>query len=433
MGPHHFCTPTTTDGPLGKASPSSLARVRAPSTTSFMHCCPTAARSAWSGRLPGVLERPVRLDWTAAARGPAAAHRIHLDGRVGTAAQLAAALRPWPMLVFEITQSATSVSDGEWLAYVPGRGFTAASSRCTATSSSAKTPTRSACPRTQRRGVRRTAWPNCSARPGTPATRAVPPGRRRRPGHAAAPSGRLRIAGTGRSDEHGARCQTYRCRHAAADEMHGRRAVWGQRRSPFPPQAVTVRPAHTPVAGLAAVRPVRLAHGVEPKPFAVHRGALRVVVVAGTRTRRSWSTTAGIRARPDRRWPPGWVPVATSPLRREVLRPHHQVDRPHRPAATRSRGAGGSRGWSPCRRLPTVCPTLSPKQLHSMRASSWAWRTAASSAGSASATMQRHPAMTTVELRRGGCGWARSRSRTASVLVAPTDAALAQLEMVGSA
>jgi hypothetical protein len=38
-------------------------------------------------------------------------------------ARLAASLRAWPMLVFEITENATSVSDGERLAYIPGRGF----------------------------------------------------------------------------------------------------------------------------------------------------------------------------------------------------------------------------------------------------------------------------------------------------------------------
>jgi len=42
---------------------------------------------------------------------------------VGTAARLAASLRAWPMLVFEITEDATSATDGERLAYVPGRGF----------------------------------------------------------------------------------------------------------------------------------------------------------------------------------------------------------------------------------------------------------------------------------------------------------------------
>jgi len=45
------------------------------------------------------------------------------SGKPGTGARLAAALRPWPMLVFEITEDGTSASDGERLAYVPGRGF----------------------------------------------------------------------------------------------------------------------------------------------------------------------------------------------------------------------------------------------------------------------------------------------------------------------
>jgi hypothetical protein len=44
-------------------------------------------------------------------------------GPVGTAARLAASLRAWPMLVFEVTEEGTSASDGERLAYVPGRGF----------------------------------------------------------------------------------------------------------------------------------------------------------------------------------------------------------------------------------------------------------------------------------------------------------------------
>jgi hypothetical protein len=44
-------------------------------------------------------------------------------GAIGMAARLAASLRAWPMLVFEITEDGTAVTDGERLAYVPGRGF----------------------------------------------------------------------------------------------------------------------------------------------------------------------------------------------------------------------------------------------------------------------------------------------------------------------
>jgi len=102
------------------------ARNAVPNTTGvvFLHCCPTALAPHVEWALAGVLERPVRLEWTGQ---PVAPQHLRTEltwtGRVGTGAQLAAALRPWPMLVFEITQSATSVSDGERLAYVPGRGF----------------------------------------------------------------------------------------------------------------------------------------------------------------------------------------------------------------------------------------------------------------------------------------------------------------------
>jgi hypothetical protein len=98
----------------------------APNTTGvvFMHCCPSALAPHVEWALAGALGSPVRLEWTAQ---PAAPSHLRAEatwtGPVGTAARFAAALRAWPMLVFEITESATSVSDGERLAYVPGRGF----------------------------------------------------------------------------------------------------------------------------------------------------------------------------------------------------------------------------------------------------------------------------------------------------------------------
>ena len=74
--------------------------------------------------LAGVLGCPARLQWTGQ---PAAPTHLRADavwtGAIGTAAKLAASLRAWPMLVFEITEDGTSASDGERLAYVPGRGF----------------------------------------------------------------------------------------------------------------------------------------------------------------------------------------------------------------------------------------------------------------------------------------------------------------------
>ncbi len=90
----------------------------------FLHCCPAAIAPHVEWALAGVLGRPARLQWTSQPAAPA-----HLRaeaawvGRIGTAAGLAASLRAWPMLVFEVTEDATSASDGERLAYVPGRGF----------------------------------------------------------------------------------------------------------------------------------------------------------------------------------------------------------------------------------------------------------------------------------------------------------------------
>lgn len=90
----------------------------------YLHCCPSAVAPHVEWALAGVLGRPVRLQWSAQ---PAAPSHLRAEavwtGPVGSAAALAASLRAWPMLVFEITEDGTSMSDGERLAYVPGRGF----------------------------------------------------------------------------------------------------------------------------------------------------------------------------------------------------------------------------------------------------------------------------------------------------------------------
>jgi hypothetical protein len=90
----------------------------------FVHCCPAAIAPHVEWALAGVLGHPTRLQWTGQ---PVAPSHLRAEaawtGPIGTAARLAAALRAWPMLVFEITEDGTSASDGERLAYVPGRGF----------------------------------------------------------------------------------------------------------------------------------------------------------------------------------------------------------------------------------------------------------------------------------------------------------------------
>ena len=85
-----------------------------------------------------VLGRPVRLSWTGQPAAPGALRAECVDRPGGTGGRLAAALRAWPMLVFEITEDGTSGSDGERLAYVPGRGFHRRRSAPTATSWSAR-------------------------------------------------------------------------------------------------------------------------------------------------------------------------------------------------------------------------------------------------------------------------------------------------------
>jgi hypothetical protein len=90
----------------------------------YLHCCPSALAPHVEWALAGVLASPVRLEW---AGQPAAPQHLRAEaewiGAIGTAGRLAAALRTWPMLIFEVTENATSVTDGERLAYVPGRGF----------------------------------------------------------------------------------------------------------------------------------------------------------------------------------------------------------------------------------------------------------------------------------------------------------------------
>src|SRR3954463_7389763 len=90
----------------------------------FLHCCPSAIAPHVEWAIAGVLGRPARLQWTGQPVAPQHLRaQADWSGPVGSAAKLAAALRAWPMLVFEITEDGTSASDGERLAYGPGPGF----------------------------------------------------------------------------------------------------------------------------------------------------------------------------------------------------------------------------------------------------------------------------------------------------------------------
>src|SRR5438046_1443888 len=87
-----------------------------PGTTGvvYLHCCPAAIAPHVEWALAGVLARPVRLEWAAQPAAPSQLRaQAAWTGPIGGAARLSAALRAWPMLVFEITEDGTAASDGE--------------------------------------------------------------------------------------------------------------------------------------------------------------------------------------------------------------------------------------------------------------------------------------------------------------------------------
>ncbi|MCL2782187.1 MAG: DUF3145 domain-containing protein [Actinomycetia bacterium] len=89
----------------------------------FVHCCPSAVAPHVEWAIAEVLGRPARLRWTPQ---PVVPGQLRAEaswvGAVGTGSKLFAALRTWRMLVLEITEECTATSDGERLAYLPGRG-----------------------------------------------------------------------------------------------------------------------------------------------------------------------------------------------------------------------------------------------------------------------------------------------------------------------
>ncbi len=90
----------------------------------YVHASPPAVCPHVEWALSGVLGTRVSLDWTAQPAQPGALRtECCWSGSVGTGSRLAAALRAWPMLRFEVTEDADAESDGERMQYVPGRGL----------------------------------------------------------------------------------------------------------------------------------------------------------------------------------------------------------------------------------------------------------------------------------------------------------------------
>jgi hypothetical protein len=66
----------------------------------------------------------VSLDWTSQPVDPTARRsECSWTGRPGTGAELAAELRQWPMIRFEVTEDPSPGADGERFMQVPGRGL----------------------------------------------------------------------------------------------------------------------------------------------------------------------------------------------------------------------------------------------------------------------------------------------------------------------
>ncbi len=89
----------------------------------YVHSCPPAVVPHTEWAISGVLGTRVTLSWTAqpAAPGQLRAESAY-TGRPGTASKIAAALRSWSMVRFEVTEDPSEGYDGERISYVPGRG-----------------------------------------------------------------------------------------------------------------------------------------------------------------------------------------------------------------------------------------------------------------------------------------------------------------------
>ena len=89
----------------------------------YIHSAPSALCPHIEWAVGGAFGMPVRLTWTAQPIERAAYRSEDAwTGPVGTAARLASALKGWQKVRFEVTEDATSTSEGERYSYTPGLG-----------------------------------------------------------------------------------------------------------------------------------------------------------------------------------------------------------------------------------------------------------------------------------------------------------------------
>jgi hypothetical protein len=89
----------------------------------YVHSAPSALCPHIEWALGGVLGAPISFDWTPQpAQSGAYRAEVSWSGSVGSAAALASALRGWNHLRFEVTEEATSASEGCRYSYTPDLG-----------------------------------------------------------------------------------------------------------------------------------------------------------------------------------------------------------------------------------------------------------------------------------------------------------------------
>jgi hypothetical protein len=90
----------------------------------YVHSTPLAVCPHVEWAIARVLTVRVSLEWTPQPVEPGARRaECAWTGRPGTAAEIAAELRQWPMLRYEVTEEPSPGVDGERFMHVPGRGL----------------------------------------------------------------------------------------------------------------------------------------------------------------------------------------------------------------------------------------------------------------------------------------------------------------------
>ena len=94
----------------------------------YVHSTPLAVCPHVEWAISRALTAPVNLQWVAQPVDPTARRaECTWSGRPGTGAELAAALRQWPMVRFEVTEEPSPGVDGQRFMHVPVRGLFSAS------------------------------------------------------------------------------------------------------------------------------------------------------------------------------------------------------------------------------------------------------------------------------------------------------------------